>query len=45
MDASIAVTSVATGGVVGANMLPVLGFGAAGIKASTRTTRSGHIVC
>lgn len=32
-DYSTIATGVATGGIVGANALPVLGFGAAGVKA------------
>jgi hypothetical protein len=35
----MAAASVAAGGVVGANMLPALGFGVAGVKAGTKITR------
>lgn len=33
-------TGIVTGGIAGANILPVLGFGAAGVKAGTRAVRS-----
>lgn len=40
----LTVTGVATGGIVGANLLPVLGFGTAGVKAGMWSEQSDKVV-